>query len=128
VIPLTASIQPEIRFNPMPVNFPAQLIGTTSAAQIVVVSDDMDRDGVALIPLTTSGDFNVVSAGANPCGLSPALHSGTNCTLGITFTPHQAGPTSGAVTFTLYPECDPENVLLFHEPCPNAQVVNLTGT
>ena len=128
VVPLTASIQPELQFSSASLNFPAQAVGTTSAAKIVVVSNRMDGSGISLIPLSVSGDFNVVSAGANPCGLSPGFNPRASCTLGVTFAPHNAEAISGAITFTMYPECDPQSVIIDHKPCPNAQVINLTGT
>jgi len=128
VVPLSSSILPEAQFTPASLTFPAQRVGTTSAAQIVVVSSNLDRDGLSLIPMTVSGDFNVVSAGAHPCGLSPSFVPGVSCTLGVTFTPHQTGTISGAVTLTAYPECNPQPVLINHQACPNAQVINLTGT
>jgi len=48
--------------------------------------------------------------------------------VGVTFTPNRIGSIEGAVTFTLYPQCDPQTVLVLHEPCSTAQVINLTGT
>jgi hypothetical protein len=92
------------------------------------VTNRMDLSGISLIPLSVSGDFNIVSAGTNPCGLSPGFNPGASCTLGVTFTPNKVGSISGAVTFTMYPECDPESVIIQHKACVNAQVINLTGT
>ena len=128
VIPLAASIQPELQFKPASLTFATQAVGTTSATKIVVVTNGMDTSGLALIPLSVSGEFNMVSAGANPCGLSPGFNPGESCTLGVTFAPQHAGTISGAITFTMYPECQPEDVIIHHKPCANAQVINLTGT
>ena len=128
VIPLATRILPELQFTPATLNFPEQLVGTTSATKVVTVTNRMDLSGLSLIPLNISGDFNIVSAGTNPCGLKPAFNPGTSCTLGVTFAPSKSGSISGAVTFTMYPECDPESVIIQHKACPNAQVINLTGT
>ena len=128
VIPLATRILPELQFTPATLNFPGQTVGTTSATKVVTVTNRMDLSGISLIPLSVSGDFNIVSAGTNPCGLSPGFNPGASCTLGVTFAPNKSGSISGAVTFTMYPECDPESVIIQHKACANAQVINLSGT
>lgn len=126
VVPLAASILPELRFSPASLNFAAQAVGTTSATKVVTVNYDVDRSGVSLRPLSITSEFSLVSAGSNPCGLSPSFDPGQSCTLGVIFTPQRAGSVSGAVSFTMYPECDPQRTFE-HKPCLNAQVINLTG-
>jgi Abnormal spindle-like microcephaly-assoc'd, ASPM-SPD-2-Hydin len=128
VVPLAASILPELQFSPVSLSFPAQAVGTTSTAKIVTVSYDVDRTGVSLRPMSITSEFNLVPAGTNPCGLSPGFNPRQSCTVGVTFTPKHAGVISGAVSFTMYPECDPQRTILEHQPCPNAQVINLLGT
>jgi hypothetical protein len=128
VIPVSASILPEAQFTPASINFPPQAVGTTSAATVVTVSSNIDETGLSLIPLAVSGDFNIVSAGKNPCGLSPGFGPGVSCTLGVTFTPHQAGPVNGAISLTAYPECQPQQVIIEHQPCEVSQVITLSGT
>ena len=127
-VPLTASILPELRFAPASLTFTPQAVGTTSAAKTVTVSYDVDRTGLSLLPMSITSEFNLVPAGTNPCGLSPAFNPGQSCTVGVTFTPRHAGAISGAVSFTMYPECDPQRTILEHQPCPDAQVINLFGT
>ena len=127
VVPLTGNILPELRFTPASLNFPPQAVGTSSLVKIVTVSYDVDRTGVALLPIAVSSEFNLVAAGANPCGLSPGFEPGQSCTVGVTFAPQHVGPIQGAVTFNMYPECDPQRIFE-HQPCPNAQVINLLGT
>ena len=128
VVPLSTSIRPELGFTPATVTFPAQPVGTTSAPKIVVVSYNPDRDGLSLAPMTVTSGFNLVPAGARPCGLEPSFNAGQSCTVGVTFTPPHTGTINGAVTFTMYPECDPQSVAIDHLPCPQAQVINLSGT
>jgi hypothetical protein len=129
VVGLSATELPEVTFSPATLTFAAQKVGTTSAAQIVTLTSNLDGGGVSLIPLTVSGDYSVVAAGSNPCGVVPGFSGqGSTCTLGVTFAPNSAGTIKGAVTFTLYPQCDPESVLVLHEACSTAQVINLTGT
>ena len=128
VISLSANVSPEVMFTPSQLQFDPQAVGTTSAPKVITVSNNLDRSGVSLLPLTVSGDFSSVTAGTKPCGNQPALEAGDSCTLGITFTPNRVGAINGALTLTLYPECDPEAVLILHKPCPNAQVIGLVGT
>lgn len=129
VVGLFANELPEVSFSPATLTFAPQKVGTTSATKIVTLTSNLDSPGVSLLPLTVSGDYTVVAAGANPCGSIPGF-SGKNakCTVGVTFTPNRIGSIEGAVTFTLYPQCDPQTVLVLHEPCSTAQVINLTGT
>ncbi len=128
VISLSANVSPEVMFTPSQLQFDLQAVGTTSAPKVITVSNNLDRSGVSLLPLTISGDFSVVPAGTKPCGNKPGLDAGDSCNLGITFTPNRVGAINGALTLTLYPECDPEAVLILHQPCPNAQVIGLVGT
>ena len=129
VVGLSAIELPEVSFTPATLTFAPQKVGTTSAVKIVTISSNLDETGLALIPLKVSGDYSVVAAGPNPCGTGPGFNGvGGSCTLGVTFTPNRVGVINGAVSFTLYPECQPEAVLILHQPCPNAQVINLTGS
>jgi len=129
VVGLFANELPEVSFSLATLTFAPQKVGTTSATKIVTLTSNLDSPGVSLLPLTVSGDYAVVTAGSNPCGSIPGFSGkGAKCTLGVTFTPNHVGSIKGAVTFTLYPQCDPQTVLLLHEPCPAAQVINLTGT
>jgi hypothetical protein len=128
VISLSANVSPEVMFTPSQLQFDPQAVGTSSAPKVITVRNNLDLSGVSLLPLTVSGDFNSVPAGTKPCGNQPALEAGDFCTLGITFTPNRVGAINGALTLTLYPECDPEAVLILHQPCPNAQVIGLVGT
>jgi hypothetical protein len=124
VVSLSATELQEVRFSSAALTFAPQKVGTTSAPQIVTLRNTLDRSGVSLAPLTVSGDYSVVAAGAHPCGNKPGFDAGSTCTLGVTFTPNRVGVINGAVTFTLYPECEPTHV----GPCPAAQELLLAGT
>lgn len=129
VVGLSATEAPEVNLTPAKLTFAAQNVGTTSSTQVVTVTNNFDDSGVSLLPLMVSGDYSLVAAGSKPCGMSPAFNgTGDSCTVGVTFTPNRVGVINGAVSFTLYPECDPEKVQILHQPCPAAQVINLTGT
>jgi len=72
-------------------SFGAQLINTTSAAQIVTLTNK----GTALLTLSSisvSGHFKQT----NTCG--SGLEPGASCSVSVTFTPSLAGSTSGTVT------------------------------
>ena len=128
VISLSANVSPEVTFTPSQLQFDPQAVRTSSAPKVITVRNNLDLSGLSLLPLTVSGDFSAVPAGTKPCGNQPALEAGDSCTLGITFAPNRVGAINGALTLTLYPECDPEAVLILHQPCPNAQVIGLVGT
>jgi hypothetical protein len=129
VIGLAANILPELAFTPPTLVFSPQAVGTTSSTQIVTVSTNLvGEGGISLIPLTVSGDFQVDgSAGSHPCGFSPAFDPRGSCTLGVKFSPNQTGSISGAVSFTMYPECDPA-LVASGKPCPASQTIRLLGT
>lgn len=129
VVGLSAAVLAELTFTPSMLVFSPQTVGTTSATQIVTLSSNLvDFAGVSLAPLTVSGDFVIDgSAGSNPCGNSPAFNPGTSCTLGVSFTPNKIGSINGAVSFTMYPECDPE-LVASGKPCPQSQIFALKGT
>lgn len=128
VVPLSTTQSPEVTFIPAALTFGQQKVGTSSPAQVVTLSSNLDEAGISLLPLAVSGEYQVVSAGSNPCGNSPGFSGvGSTCTIGVIFSPKQVGIIHGAVSFTFYPECNPEQVIIFHQPCPESQVINLTG-
>jgi protein gp37 len=94
---------------------PAQLVGSTSAAQVITLT----AHGTAPLTITSiavtgtnSGDF----AENDTCPKSPAtLALGTSCTISVTFTPTANGPRTGSITFT-------------DDASTSPQMVTLTGT
>jgi photosystem II stability/assembly factor-like uncharacterized protein len=73
--------------------FPTQQVGTTSAAQNVIVTNN----GSATLTITSvaaSSNF----AETNTCGTSVA--PGANCTISVTFTPTTYGNSTGSITLT----------------------------
>ncbi|MGA8185920.1 MAG: choice-of-anchor D domain-containing protein, partial [Terriglobia bacterium] len=73
--------------------FPPQQVGSTSAAQDVIVTNNGSTT-LTISSIAASGDF----AQTNDCGSS--LAPGANCTLSVTFTPTTSGPLTGSVTLT----------------------------
>ena len=85
-----------ISFAPTSLTFAAQTVATTSAVQIVTLTNNL---AVALSPtIASSGEFSAVPGGATPCGASLAAHA--KCTLNITFAPSAVGTRSSAITVT----------------------------
>jgi hypothetical protein len=97
-----------VTLSPYTLTFPTQAVGTTSAAQILVLSN---FSGTALPfgSITVSGGF----AQTNACG--NAVASGSNCLISVTFAPKTAGQAAGSLTI-------PDNGSI------PAQTVALTGT
>jgi len=92
-------------FSPTSLNFGTVVVGTSSAAQSVTVTNNL---GSSLSPTYAfSGDF-VKSGGT--CGATLAAHA--SCTLSVSFTPTGTGSISGVVTATYGSTFSPEEVTL----------------
>ena len=97
-----------VSLSPASLTFPAQLVGTSSSAQSVTLSNTGSA-ALSITSITTSGDFSQT----NTCGSS--LAASASCTLSVTFKPTATGTRTGAVTIT-------DNAK------PATQSVSLTGT
>ncbi len=110
VVPLAGVGQgvPVVSVSASALSFGSQVVNTTSAAQIVTVTNS----GTAALnigPINATGPF----AQSNTCGSSVA--AGGICTLSVTFTPTTAGSALGSVSLTDNASNSP-------------QVISLTGT
>ena len=88
---------PAVTFTPTSLTFPAQAIGTTSAAQSVTVANTGNASlfiNSAAVPNTL--DFTVVNDGCSGLTLAP----GAGCSMSITFSPTASGTRSAALTVT----------------------------
>jgi len=95
-----------VHFNPTtPIQFPAQKVGTTSAARHVTLTNS-GTSSLEISSMTANGPFAVRST----CGTSVA--AGATCQLGITFTPVTQGNTRGAVSIIDSASTKPQVVLL----------------
>jgi beta-propeller repeat-containing protein/centrosomal CEP192-like protein/HYDIN/CFA65/VesB family protein len=84
------SAAPAAAMSPNALQFAAQALGSTSAAQAVLLRN-MGSAALSITSITPSGDF----AETNTCGTSvPAAGS---CTLSVTFTPTASGTRSGSI-------------------------------
>jgi GMP synthase-like glutamine amidotransferase len=80
---------------PASLNFGTQAVGTTSASQIVTLTNNQ-ATALTLTSVTASGDYVVTTAGSSPCGNSVAALG--QCTIGVQFSPSQAGTVAGALS------------------------------
>jgi hypothetical protein len=92
--------------------FSGQLLGTTSAAQAVTLSNT-GTAALTIASIGITGDFSQT----NNCGSSVAASLGS-CTINVTFTPTATGTRSGTLTIT-----DNNNAVP-----GSTQTVSLTGT
>jgi hypothetical protein len=82
-----------VNLSPSSLTFGSQLLGTTSAAQNVTLTNTGNAT-LTITSIAASGDF----AETNTCGSSVA--AGANCTISVTFTPEGIGTLTGAVAIT----------------------------
>lgn len=101
-----------LTFSPASLSFTNQLLGTTSAAKVVTVTN-ASGNTVTIGALSSTGDYTATPSGSNPCG--GALAASAKCTFSVTFAPSIPGTVKGAVVIP-----DNSNV--------NPQVYNVTGS
>ena len=98
---------PPIAVSPSSLSFGNQLVGTTSSALTIKVSNNGST--ATTIGISVTGDF----AQTNACPLSPAtLAAGANCTISVTFNPTVTGLRMGLVTITSTLPGGPQTVAL----------------
>lgn len=90
----TGTAPASVVLTPVSLSFGSEMIGSTTAAQDVTVSNTGSAS-VAISPVAVSGNFVIT---ANTCGNSLAAQSG--CTLSIAFKPASSGSLTGALTVT----------------------------
>jgi hypothetical protein len=112
VVNLSGTAVLPVTIAPATLTFASQAKGTTSAAQILTLTNN-SNSALGISSFVGSADYSVTSGGASPCTGSAAPHS--SCTLSVTFTPTVAGTIKGAATITDGASTSP-------------QVVKLTGT
>lgn len=101
-----------VTMSPTSISFGTVSVGSTSAVQVVTVANNLST-ATTISSVIASGDFIYTSGGNSPCGASiPA--KGT-CTLGVEFSPINAGTISGDLTLSFAAGSSP-------------QVVSLSGT
>jgi hypothetical protein len=98
---------PTTNVNPTALDFGNQLVGATSAAQTVTVTNtgSVNLNVGALSP---SGQFALTADNCSNATVAP----GNSCTFGVTFTPLSLGPKTGTVTIPSNSASNPDSVAL----------------
>ncbi len=100
-----AASAPVVGLSTSSLTFAGQIVGTTSAAQSVTLSNTGNAS-LNLTSVSASGDF----AQTNTCGSSVA--AGANCTISVTFTPTASGTRTGTLSITNNASGSPQSVSL----------------
>ena len=79
-------------------SFGSQVVGSTSAAQVVIVTDS-GAASVSFSGFAVSGDF-AIDPSTTSCSTSTPLEPDLSCTVGITFTPTATGSPTGTLTLS----------------------------
>jgi hypothetical protein len=106
-----------IGVSPSTLTFPLTNVGSTSAAQIVTVTNNAAT--AQNISWATSGNFSAVAGGVTPCGST--LNAASACTLSVTFSPTTNG-TAGIIKGNVAVSDTASGVAY------NPQSVSLTGS
>jgi phospholipase C len=84
-------VAPVVSLSPTSLIFPDQAVGTSSAPQIVTLTNSGSA-ALNITSITSNGDF----AQINDCGSIVAV--GMSCSITVTFTPTQVGAAAGTIT------------------------------
>ena len=79
--------------SPSSLNFGSQGVGTTSATEVIAISNPSNVK-LRIESVVATGNF----VETNDCGTG--LSAGASCTVSVTFSPTSVGPQSGAITIT----------------------------
>ncbi len=96
---------PNATLSPARLTFATQLVGTSSPAQSVMLSN-YGTTALSITGIVASGDFSE----SNACGSSVA--AGASCTISVTFKPTQSGSRTGTLSITDNAPGSPQTVSL----------------
>ncbi len=92
IVKMNSQSAPAVTLKPTSLQFALQAIGTTGAAQNVVLRN-MGSAALAISSMNAIGDFSET----NNCGSSVPAEGGT-CTIAVSFTPTAAGTRTGSIS------------------------------
>ncbi len=98
-----------VTLSPKQLSFGTVAVGTTSPVQVVTVTN-YELTAVPITSIVASGDYIYTSGGAIPCGAS--IPANGICTLGVEFSPINAGAINGDLTFSYSAVSSPQVVAL----------------
>jgi len=100
-----------VKLVPYNLNFGSRLVGTTSPAQNVALTNTGNSAlTISSISITGTNAANFALAQSSPCGSSVA--SSSTCTIGVQFAPHGSGSLSASLTITDSSSDSPQQVPL----------------
>ena len=99
VAELSAGPAPALSFFPSVLNFGVVPVNTTSAQQIVTVTN-LGNAPLTITGITASGEFAVVTTGSSCLYAVQTVAPGANCTVAVTFTPTAPAIRTGVLAVT----------------------------
>jgi len=105
-LPFTVANSPIVTPSPLSEVFPAEIVGTTSAAKAVKLKNTSSAS-VSIDSIAVTGNFAIAST---TCGAS--LKSGASCAVDVTFTPSIAGALTGSLAISDTAPDSPQTVAL----------------
>ena len=98
-VPLTgtAIVGPAVALKPSTLSFSKQLVGTTSAAKTVTLTND-GTEALGITSVSFTGAAAPYFAQTNTCGTTVA--AGANCAISVTFTPQYNGSQNAALSIS----------------------------
>jgi Beta-propeller repeat/Abnormal spindle-like microcephaly-assoc'd, ASPM-SPD-2-Hydin len=121
VMKIGSASSPAVSLSPYALQFSSQNVGSTSAAQSVLLRN-MGSASLPISSITPSGDF----AESDTCENS--VPAASNCTLSVTFTPTAAGSRSGSIIIQDSAAGSPHLVSLSGTGAPLAPIAGLSPT
>jgi hypothetical protein len=104
--------EPQVNLSANQLNFPAQGQGTTSAPQLVVLTDSGEAE-LSISGITISGTNVADFAQTNNCPIAPGkLAARAHCEIQVTFSPTVMGTLSAALSVTDNGSGSPQTVAL----------------
>ena len=120
--------EPQITLSANQLNFPAQIQETTSAQQVVVVSNTGEAD-LSVTGLTISGENGADFAQTNNCPIAPGvLAPKTRCEIRVTFSPTVTGTLSAVLNVADNASGSPQTVSLKGVSTTPGPVVSLVSS
>jgi hypothetical protein len=93
VLSLTGTGIQLVTLTPASLTFAAQQLGTTSAAQVVTLTNHQTANTLAIDSVSITGNFSTVTAGKQSCG--NRLAALASCTIGVVFSLRRARGVTG---------------------------------
>ncbi len=98
-------VLPTVTLSPTSLTFPAQLVGTTSKAQTVTLTNT----GLGILKITKGAIKGPFGETTN-CGAT--VNPGSSCTISVTFKPTTIGTASGSISITDNAPTSPQTISL----------------